>query len=73
MSRFNSASINGITSNTVNIGVTNAVITSLQVTPATISIANGLTQQLTAMATYSDSTTADVTGLSDGNESVSTD
>ncbi|MDA0116891.1 Ig-like domain-containing protein [Vibrio sp. T11.5] len=50
----------GVTSNTVDVDVTNAVITSINVTPATISVAKGYTQPLTAKATYSDSTSSDV-------------
>ena len=39
----------------------NASITSIAVTPASPSIAAGVTQQFSAMATYSNGTTADVT------------
>ncbi|MGL5671884.1 MAG: Ig-like domain-containing protein [Plesiomonas shigelloides] len=55
------ASKDGITSNTVTVTVTNAVITGMQVTPSPVSVAKGQTQQLTAMATYSDGTSSDVT------------
>ncbi|MGL4668673.1 MAG: Ig-like domain-containing protein, partial [Saezia sp.] len=55
------ASKDGITSNTVNVTVTAAVITAIQVTPATVNVAKGQTAQLTATATYSDSTSSDVT------------
>ena len=41
----------------------NASITSIAVTPASPSIAAGVTQQFSAMATYSNGTTADVTSL----------
>ncbi|MGR5337754.1 Ig-like domain-containing protein, partial [Vibrio gigantis] len=50
----------GITSNTVDVEVTNAVITAITVTPSQVSVANGQTQQLLATATYSDGTSADV-------------
>ncbi|CAH8186231.1 conserved hypothetical protein [Vibrio aestuarianus] len=49
-----------ITSNTVNVEVTAAVITAIQVTPATVNVAKGQTQQLTADATYSDGTSSEV-------------
>ena len=55
------ASQGGITSNTVNIKVTDVVISSIQVTPTQVSLAKGETQQLTATATFSDSTTANIT------------
>ncbi|CAH6780636.1 BIG2 domain-containing protein [Vibrio chagasii] len=50
----------GITSNTVDVEVTNAVITAITVTPSQVSVANGQTQQLLATATYSDGTSSDV-------------
>ncbi|MFA0038597.1 Ig-like domain-containing protein [Vibrio chagasii] len=50
----------GITSNTVDVEVTNAVITAITVTPSQVSVANGQTRQLLATATYSDGTSADV-------------
>ncbi|MGL6296766.1 MAG: Ig-like domain-containing protein, partial [Plesiomonas sp.] len=55
------ASKDGITSNTVNVEVTAAVITDIQVTPSPVSVTPGKNQQLTAMATYSDGTSSDVT------------
>ncbi len=48
----------GITSNTINIEVTAAVIRDITVTPSTMRVAQGQTQQLTA--TYSDDTSSDV-------------
>ncbi|MCP5013775.1 MAG: hypothetical protein GY938_00660, partial [Ketobacter sp.] len=54
------ATQDGITSNTVNVEVTNAVITDITVTPATVNVAQGQTQQLTATAIYSDGTSGDV-------------
>ncbi len=56
------ASLDGVTSNTVQVTVTNAVLTAIEITPPSVSIGKGQTQQLTATATYSDNTTADVTG-----------
>ncbi|WP_172380774.1 Ig-like domain-containing protein [Vibrio sp. Vb339] len=55
------ATKNGIISNTLHVDVTSAVITKIQVTPATVNLAKGQTQQLIAMATYSDSTSVDIT------------
>lgn len=52
----------GISSNTAAINVSAAVITALHITPKSVSIANGQTQQLAATATYSDGSTADVSG-----------
>lgn len=48
----------GVTSNTVNVSVSAAQVTSIQVTPALVEVEKGFTEQLTATATYSDSTTA---------------
>ncbi|MGR5480496.1 Ig-like domain-containing protein, partial [Vibrio chagasii] len=50
----------GVTSNTVDVEVTNAVITAITVTPSQVSVANGQAQQLLATATYSDGTSSDV-------------
>ena len=50
-----------VTSNTVNVTVTDAVIDSIQVTPSPVNIAKGQTRQLTARAMYSDGTDSDVT------------
>ncbi|MCG9703102.1 Ig-like domain-containing protein [Vibrio natriegens] len=48
-------------SGTATLEVTEAVITALQVTPPTATVPNGLTQQYTATAILSDSSTQDVT------------
>ncbi|MDX7797042.1 Ig-like domain-containing protein, partial [Aeromonas caviae] len=56
------ASQNGITSNTVQVTVTDAVLTAIEITPPSVSVGKGQTQQLTTTATYSDNTTANVTG-----------
>jgi hypothetical protein len=48
-------------SGSATLTVTSAVVTSVTVTPATPSIAKGVTQQFTAIATLSDATTQDVT------------
>ncbi|OOF24797.1 Ig-like domain-containing protein [Salinivibrio sp. IB872] len=54
------ASKDGVTSNTVNVNVSSAVITAIQVTPSPVNVAKGQTQQLTATATFSDGTSSDV-------------
>ncbi|MCP1602064.1 uncharacterized protein YjdB [Aeromonas caviae] len=54
------ASLDGVTGNTVQITVTDAILTAIQVTPPSVSVGKGQTQQLTATATYSDNTTADI-------------
>ena len=56
------ASLDGVTSNAVQVTVTDAVLTAIQVTPPSVSLAKGQTRQLTATATYSDNTTADISG-----------
>ncbi len=55
------ATKDGITSNTVAVDISAAVITAIQVTPSSVNIAKGQTQQLVAQATYSDSTSSTVT------------
>ncbi|EGR5456873.1 hypothetical protein CO845_19290, partial [Vibrio cholerae] len=55
------ATKDGVTSNTVSVTVSAAVITAIQVTPSPVNVAKGLTQQLVATATYSDGTSAPVT------------
>uniref|UniRef100_UPI00261365B9 Ig-like domain-containing protein n=1 Tax=uncultured Microbulbifer sp. TaxID=348147 RepID=UPI00261365B9 len=57
-----SASQEGIVSNTATVTITGAVLTAIQVTPASNSLAKGNSQQLTAQGTFSDGTTADLTG-----------
>ena len=54
------ATKDGIISNTVDVDVSSAVIASIQVTPSPVNLAKGQTQQLTAMATFSDTTSSDV-------------
>ena len=49
-----------MTSNTVDVNVSAAVITAIQVTPSPVDTAKGQTQQLTATATFSDATSSDV-------------
>ncbi|WP_339390000.1 Ig-like domain-containing protein [Vibrio neptunius] len=51
---------NGITSNSVSVDVSNAVVTGISVTPSVISVAKGQTQTLTANAIYSDNTSSDI-------------
>jgi uncharacterized protein YjdB len=53
------ASSAGVSGTTV-LTVSPAVITSIEVTPAPLSLAKGTTQQLAAIATYSDDTTKDI-------------
>ncbi|WP_052729929.1 beta strand repeat-containing protein [Photobacterium halotolerans] len=57
------ASYQGQTSPAVPLEVTAATVTSLAITPSTATIANGLTQQFTATATFTDASTQDVTDL----------
>ncbi|PSW49538.1 Ig-like domain-containing protein, partial [Photobacterium leiognathi] len=52
---------NGIVSNQVEINVSDAVLEEIVVTPVSVNLARGQLQQLTAMAVFSDDTTADVT------------
>jgi urocanate hydratase len=51
----------GSVSGTTTLNVTTATLSSIQVTPANASIANGRTQQYTATGTYSDGSTLDLT------------
>ncbi|EPW7278738.1 Ig-like domain-containing protein [Vibrio parahaemolyticus] len=55
------ATKDGVTSNTVDVNVSAAVITSIQVTPSPVNIIKGQTQQLVADATYSDGSSSAVT------------
>jgi uncharacterized protein YjdB len=48
---------------TVSLAVTAAVIRTIAVTPAMVSLAAGTTQQLTATGTFSDMTTQDITSM----------
>ncbi|WP_198596055.1 Ig-like domain-containing protein, partial [Vibrio splendidus] len=54
------ATKDGIPSNTVEVNVSAAVITAIQVTPSPVNIAKGQTDQLTAIATFSDATSSDI-------------
>ncbi|WP_417881079.1 Ig-like domain-containing protein [Vibrio sp.] len=59
-----SAVITGVynaTTSTANVNVTNATVSNISISPATVSLANGLTQQFTATANFSDGTTQNVT------------
>ncbi|GAD74254.1 Ig-like domain-containing protein, partial [Vibrio azureus] len=58
-----SAMKDNVTSNSVSVDVTDAAIDSIAVTPVSVSIAKGLSQQLTATATYSDNTSSDISHL----------
>ncbi len=55
------AAFAGVTSNAATLTVYPAVVVSIAVTPASPSAALGLKQQFTAMGTYSDGTTNDIT------------
>lgn len=57
------ASINGITSNQVLVEVGDAAIVNIQITPLTLSLTKNNTTQLSALATYSDSRTANVSSI----------
>lgn len=49
-------------STTMTVKPTGTTITSVSLSPATSSVASGMSQQLSAMATFSDNTAADITG-----------
>jgi hypothetical protein len=55
------AALSGVTSNTANLTVSPATLVSIAITPATASKAAGLTQQYTAMGTFSSGPTQDIT------------
>lgn len=55
------ANLNGIGSNTATVTVTDATLMSIAVTPATLNLPIGRTQQYTATGTYSDGSTDDLT------------
>jgi len=55
------ASLGGVTSPAVPLNITAATLQSISVAPATPSIALGTTQQFTAIGTYSDLSTANIT------------
>ncbi|MEW5251396.1 Ig-like domain-containing protein [Microbulbifer sp. 2201CG32-9] len=61
------ASQDGITSNTATVTVTSAVLTSIQVTPAIVSLPKGNSEQLTAVGTFSDGSTLDITNSASWN------
>ena len=56
------AVLGSTTSNTAVLSVTAAEIVSIQITPPNVSVAKGNSQQYTATATYTDATTANITG-----------
>ncbi|WP_207385576.1 Ig-like domain-containing protein, partial [Legionella gratiana] len=56
------AALSGVTGST-SLAVTNATLVSIAVSPTNPSIAKGTTQQFTAMGTYSDSSTQNITSL----------
>ncbi|RTL13412.1 MAG: hypothetical protein EKK54_00020 [Neisseriaceae bacterium] len=55
------ASLNGITSNTAVLTASAAVLQSITITPASATVAKGLTQAYTATGTYSDNSTDNIT------------
>ncbi len=55
-----SASLNGVTSAGTVLTVTNATVTQIQITPPSLTLAKGTKGKLTAIATYSDNSTQDV-------------
>ncbi len=55
------AAFDGVTSGSVALTVSPAALTSIAVTPASASVALGARQQFTAIGTYSDSSTQDIT------------
>lgn len=61
-----SATVAGVTyEDATTLTVTAAELVSLQVTPTNPTVAKGLKQQFTAMATYSDASVVDITGNTD--------
>ncbi|MCX7132092.1 Ig-like domain-containing protein, partial [Aeromonas sp.] len=56
------ASFDGISS-TASLVVTEATLTAIQVTPASLSVAKGQQQQFLVQGVYSDKTSADITGM----------
>ncbi|MBD1574717.1 hypothetical protein HC725_15800 [Vibrio sp. S17_S38] len=66
------ARFDSVDSNPINITVTGATVTGIDVTPSALSLANGTTGQLTATATFSDTTTRDVTTEASWNTADST-
>jgi uncharacterized protein YjdB len=61
----------GLTGSTT-LTVTNAVVTSISITPSTLSVPAGVTFQYQATAIYSDGTSKDVTGLASWSSSNAT-
>lgn len=53
----------GSVSGSTTLGISNATLSSIQVQSATLSIANGINLQFTAIGRYSDSTTQNITSL----------
>lgn len=50
-----------VTSNATNVTITDATISSISVTPSDVSIVSGTSEQLSALAIYSDGSTQDIT------------
>ncbi|NOH31724.1 Ig-like domain-containing protein [Vibrio mediterranei] len=62
-----SASLNGISSNTVAVAVADPVLTSIQVTPAVVKLPKGNSQQFTALGRYNDGSTVDISSSANWN------
>ena len=58
-----SASLGSVTSPGATLTVTSATLSAIQVTPPNPSLANGLTQQFTALGVYSDNSKQDLTSI----------
>ncbi|MCM0151427.1 beta strand repeat-containing protein [Photobacterium galatheae] len=58
-----SANLNGVNSDGVLITINNPTLEGLQITPGNLNLAKGTSQLFTAIASYSDGTTQDVTSL----------
>ncbi len=54
------ATLDGITSNTANINVIAATLSSIAITPASVSLAKGTNTNLSAIGSYSDSSSSDI-------------
>ncbi len=66
-----SAAYEGVTATTGTVQVTNTALSSLTITPNTGTLANGTTQQFTAMGTFTDGSTEDVTSQANWSSSNS--
>lgn len=67
-----SAALNGITSSSASVAVTPAILTSIAITPVSTTIPQGGTQVYTAIGTYSDGNTSNISGAVTWNSSNTT-